>query len=359
MNCHGEWTEVRRRKGNDKVNRTFPLLFLDSTSFYVSNLQKMLDEESCGKYMPKFGNVFDVYFGRRKDVQGNFYAFIRFKGVTDAMELEMELQGIMCMNSILSVNISKHPRKLPSTPGPTTNSFQSKAPTSFPPQHNRANLTKVVFERITWIKVIGLPREYWDEESFSFVASRFRKVISSFDDILHRSNNFVSKVGIITSSSLWINGEVSVVDGGRTFQVGVMEYADDWSPFCTGAVKFSVWDSVKTKNVSNKLDGVTDNDDVITSTSCGEDDDESEPEDEEFRPNTDVLNVDDELNDDDEPKDTTTYPRVVSVGSPVVVPELHADVEETELANTDLPMGGKGIEKPIIDSLILGTQIFG
>lgn len=41
----------------------------------------------------------------------------------------------------------------------------------------------------------------------------------------------MGKVGVITSSRKWINEEITIVVECVEYQVGVVEYSDDWSPF--------------------------------------------------------------------------------------------------------------------------------
>ncbi|CAH1438893.1 unnamed protein product [Lactuca virosa] len=42
------------------------------------------------------------------------------------------------------------------------------------------------YERVAWLKIIGVPLPLWDEDNFSKIASRFGKVITPFDGILDR-----------------------------------------------------------------------------------------------------------------------------------------------------------------------------
>lgn len=64
-----------------------------------------------------FGNVVDVYFGGKKECYRKSFAFVRYLKVDNTKLLEEKLQGIMCRNKVLSINISKHPRKSPPKPG--------------------------------------------------------------------------------------------------------------------------------------------------------------------------------------------------------------------------------------------------
>lgn len=87
------------------------------------------------------------------------------------------------------------------------------------------------YERIAWLKIIGVPFEFWDEENFSLIASRFGKVINPFDSISSRRDYSMGKVGILTTRKTWINEDVTIEVSNTKYKVGVVEYTDDWSPF--------------------------------------------------------------------------------------------------------------------------------
>ncbi|CAH1433515.1 unnamed protein product [Lactuca virosa] len=44
----------------------------------------------------------------------------------------------------------------------------------------RADQKEFPYERTTWLKILGLPLRFFDEENFSKIAERFDKVIFSF-----------------------------------------------------------------------------------------------------------------------------------------------------------------------------------
>lgn len=41
----------------------------------------------------------------------------------------------------------------------------------------------------------------------------------------------MGKIGIPTSQRSWINDQVTIIVDGKTYNIGVVEYTDDWSPF--------------------------------------------------------------------------------------------------------------------------------
>lgn len=121
------------------------------------------------------------------------------------------------------------------------------------------------FERLAWMKIIGLPLELWDESTFSTIVSRFGRVTHPFDNISTRRDYFMGKVGIITTSKRWINEKVTVSAGGTIFRVGVVEYTDDWSPFTP--MPFDK--TVESDEEDDKYE--TDDEDVVSETWMQED----------------------------------------------------------------------------------------
>ncbi|KAI3517604.1 hypothetical protein L1887_16819 [Cichorium endivia] len=112
------------------------------------------------------------------------------------------------------------------------------------------------FERVAWLKIIGLPIPLWEEENFTKIVSGFGKVINPFDDIINRSDLSMGKVGIITSRRRWINEEVSVVADNKIFNVGVVEYTDDWSPFAP--CSFDKVEEDETDGSEDESEGISD-----------------------------------------------------------------------------------------------------
>ncbi|KAL4576222.1 hypothetical protein LXL04_012313 [Taraxacum kok-saghyz] len=95
----------------------------------------------------------------------------------------------------------------------------------------RADQQALKYERTAWIKILGLPLHLWDEQNFTAIASRFGRIVSPFDNISHRRDYSMGKVGVLTSEQKWINEEITVKAGGIEYKVGIVEYTDDWSPF--------------------------------------------------------------------------------------------------------------------------------
>ncbi|CAH1422790.1 unnamed protein product [Lactuca virosa] len=181
----------------------------------------------------KFGQVVDVFIPRKKNRNGKQFAFIRFNTVKDESTLENALQGIKCNENVLKVNLAKHPRNSSKALTNATHKqrvqpqFQRYANTSggFRDRRSFAQVASVTvtsldhnaniptslingdhikylgglniasamgssgdqkdlrFERMAWIKINGLPLRIWDEATFSIIVGRFGRVTHPFDNI--------------------------------------------------------------------------------------------------------------------------------------------------------------------------------
>ncbi|KAI3518074.1 hypothetical protein L1887_06449 [Cichorium endivia] len=115
------------------------------------------------------------------------------------------------------------------------------------------------FERMAWLKIIGLPLRLWDEDNFSKIAGNFGRVVNPFDGICNRRDLSMGKVGVVTSRRTWINEELQVDAGGKLFKVGVIEYTDDWSPFRECPFDNTVESDDETEEVEDEdSDGISD-----------------------------------------------------------------------------------------------------
>lgn len=86
----GEWTKVQLGKNTATVNDDH------LTSFYVAVFPSETMKGDQWKPFGCYGQVVDVYVGRKRDYQRQFFAFVRFMGVGDEKSLEAKLQGIKC-----------------------------------------------------------------------------------------------------------------------------------------------------------------------------------------------------------------------------------------------------------------------
>ncbi|KAL4592392.1 hypothetical protein LXL04_005384 [Taraxacum kok-saghyz] len=139
----------------------------------------------------------------------------------------------------------------------------------------RVDQKEMTYERIAWLKITGVPLRLWGGTNFSKIARRFGKVICPFDNISTRRDYSMGKVGVITSARTWINTVATIKVEGQEFQVGVVEYTDDWSPF-----KPAQFDKVEESDEEEEDGG--EDDDGVSDTWMA--DKEDEPEEGEFRP---------------------------------------------------------------------------
>ncbi|CAH1418414.1 unnamed protein product [Lactuca virosa] len=100
---------------------------------------------------------------------------------------------------------------------------------------SRGDQFELRFERIAWLKIVGLPVRYWDNKNLSRIVKHRGKIITPMEDMFIRTDLSMIKIGIITSYRRWINEEVNAVANGKTIRIGVFEFADEWSPFGTSS----------------------------------------------------------------------------------------------------------------------------
>lgn len=91
-----------------------------------------------------------------------------------------------------------------------------------------------IFDRIAWIKIVGVPVKLWNEENFSRIASEFGKVAAPVEILPSIQDLTMGNVCILTGSKRRINDEVLVESNRNILKVGVIESEYDWSPFPSG-----------------------------------------------------------------------------------------------------------------------------
>ncbi|CAH1453333.1 unnamed protein product [Lactuca virosa] len=96
----------------------------------------------------------------------------------------------------------------------------------------RGDTVATKFERVTSVRIVGLPIQLWNDANFRAILARFGKLVVSFDNIKERLDLSVVKIGILTGEKKKHNEIVQVEIEGRPFEVGVVEYEDEpWFPF--------------------------------------------------------------------------------------------------------------------------------
>ncbi|KAL4571946.1 hypothetical protein LXL04_018714 [Taraxacum kok-saghyz] len=86
-------------------------------------------------------------------------------------------------------------------------------------------------ERITWLKITGLPIHAWDDANFASIAGRFGKLLVSGGAFWNLIDVSHGKICVLTSSLTKLNEELLVSLGGPQFKIGVFEIEDSWEPF--------------------------------------------------------------------------------------------------------------------------------
>ncbi|KAL4559119.1 hypothetical protein LXL04_031253 [Taraxacum kok-saghyz] len=89
----------------------------------------------------------------------------------------------------------------------------------------------VRFERIAWVKIIGVPLVAWDESSFESIAGNFGKILVNINSFWNSSDLSHGKVCILTAQRKLINEELTVLVEGAPVKIGIFEVEDDWVPF--------------------------------------------------------------------------------------------------------------------------------
>ncbi|CAI9275320.1 unnamed protein product [Lactuca saligna] len=88
------------------------------------------------------------------------------------------------------------------------------------------------FERVAWVRIVGLPLKLWNESNFKAILAKYGKIVAPCDKIQDRMDLSVAKLSILTSEKRKLNEIVNAEVDGKPFTVGVVEYEDEpWFPF--------------------------------------------------------------------------------------------------------------------------------
>lgn len=79
------------------------------------------------------------------------------------------------------------------------------------------------FDRIAWLKIVGLPVRLWSEENFAKIAGEFGKVIEPVKILPSSQDLSLGSIYILAGKRLRINEEIPVENNHNIFTVGVME----------------------------------------------------------------------------------------------------------------------------------------
>ncbi|KAL4587431.1 hypothetical protein LXL04_000302 [Taraxacum kok-saghyz] len=292
-----------------------------------------------------FGDLVDIFMGKKKDSAGKNFAFVKFANVVDMWKLEGDMQNVSCAGKPLAVNLARYarnknpilapihrqrnPTKRVDPPKPchtvylprqnVSNDYRSFADvaTGLPTRQAPALQTPILLtvsdapknwlknnvlvgevlsidhmnslpsgfygddtveklryigglnvalcfknqstaenfmkdngrwiewfnwlvpgdsqdfcdDRIAWIKIRGLPMRLWSDGNIAAILKKFGKIIVPPDEMGTSVDESVIKFGILTKLNRWINDEVAVAIGGQHFNVGVVEFERNWTPF--------------------------------------------------------------------------------------------------------------------------------
>lgn len=92
---------------------------------------------------------------------------------------------------------------------------------------NSGDMESFNFERITWLKILGLLLELWSEENFTLIAKLVGRVIFPFEVDQTNVNLSYGKVGVLTNSLSNIFSEPNVEINGRTIKIKIAEVERD------------------------------------------------------------------------------------------------------------------------------------
>ncbi|CAH1431072.1 unnamed protein product [Lactuca virosa] len=233
--------------------------------------------------------------GTKKGRNGQFYAFIRFQRVNDIANMEKKLNGVRLNGRALAVNLAKYERKegrkvvktywSRMQTQQTTMKGNLRDHSSFVEVTNPADAKKLMeneerwkeslkwikwrdqvdlsFERVSWLRIMGLPLKLWSTCNFSIIAEKFGKIIDPFDDFHHRIDLSCVKIGIRTDRCDRINEVIVPADGRNLIKVGLIEFDEDWFPFRFDSSE----DYYESNDVSeDKLNGDEEDDEGISDT---------------------------------------------------------------------------------------------
>ncbi|CAH1436742.1 unnamed protein product [Lactuca virosa] len=122
-------------------------------------------------------------------------------------------------------------------------------------------------ERITWVRIFGVPVRFRSEANYARIASAFGKPLETFSGDWNVFDISTGQVCIITASMTAIIDKIEITHGNNWF--GVVEFDKDWTPFDSVS-------EVCTRNTPSDLEDIDEDEDDST---CFLDDDESNPED--------------------------------------------------------------------------------
>ncbi|PWA83317.1 RNA-directed DNA polymerase, eukaryota [Artemisia annua] len=96
------------------------------------------------------------------------------------------------------------------------------------------------FERIAWLKILGVPLNLAMNAVFDNIAGMFGKVVHASHISLDEGNISFVRVGVLVGEGEVVSDSVNLSWRDKSFKVWVIEDPRDWDPECIGVVKGGV-----------------------------------------------------------------------------------------------------------------------
>ncbi|KAI3751029.1 hypothetical protein L2E82_22028 [Cichorium intybus] len=119
-------------------------------------------------------------------------------------------------------------------------------------EFSRANQSQFHFERVTWLKVFGLPSKLWDRDNFNRIAGKFGQILVPFEASFEARDLSQGRICILTESRKRIDEEVLIECEGQLMNISVLEFEDGWFPLSSNG------SDVEEERIDS--DGCSDND---------------------------------------------------------------------------------------------------
>lgn len=110
------------------------------TSFFISNLPERSTKSVLWEVFRHRGAMSDAYVAKKKDLGGNGFGFIRFKGVNNASLFAEDLSGTKIGEAVVNVSVAKYAK------GEVTTDYIKKPTPPSTVNHTKGDGTRVEFQ---------------------------------------------------------------------------------------------------------------------------------------------------------------------------------------------------------------------
>ncbi|KAI3763654.1 hypothetical protein L2E82_13648 [Cichorium intybus] len=123
------------------------------------------------------------------------------------------------------------------------------------------------FERVTWVKIYGIPVKLWDRRNFESIARKYGRILVPFEASSDARDLSHGRVCVLTESRRRIDDVVPIEFDGKIMNISVLEYEDGWFPlkapeFAIG-VEYQDGDDISDDDSEGISDTVMIEDDVV------------------------------------------------------------------------------------------------